>query len=343
MKLRNLGTTPILIALALLASCHPVERTITPIDNPALPARGFFMGLLPMPGTGQGFDSVYRQAARYSEFVPVWGKPSAFYEMAADLQGSWGASFVRDYTRDNGMFPIVHLSFMAEGMTLSLPPGMTGATLSSPAWRTAYLHAALDVVRAAKPRYLSLGNEVNRWYEKYGVADTNPNGFQNFVSLYEAVYDSVKLLSPETEVFCVFAREIVDENREADLEVLRRFNPEKLDLLVFTSYPFAVQGTSRPDSMPDDYYSRALTIMPGKPFGLIEIGWTDLEFFGGEQGQADFVTQAAGRLTRAQGVNLTLFGWAWLHDLDSNDHVGLIHNDGTEKPAYQAWKNLSGR
>jgi hypothetical protein len=330
-------------ALALLLSCHPAERTVTPIDNPSLPARGFFMGVLPMPGAGQSFDSVFRQAARYSEFVPVWGKPSPFYEMAADLRGSWGTSFVSDYTRGSGMFPIVHLSFMAEGMTLSTPPGMTGATLSTPAWREAYLHAALDVLRAVKPRYLSLGNEVNRWYEKYGAADTNPNGFQNFVNLYEEAYDSVKQLSPETKVFCVFAREIVDENRGADLEVLSRFNPDKLDLLAFTSYPFAVQATNRPDSIPDDYYSRALTIMPGKPFGLIEIGWTDADFFGGEQGQADFLTQAAGRLTRSQGVNLSLLGWAWLHDLDTSDHAGLIHSDGTEKQAYQVWKTLSGR
>lgn len=69
----------------------------------------------------------------------------------------------------------------------------------------------LDVVRASKPLYLSVGNEVNRWYEKYGANSSSPNGFQHFVTLYEEIYDAVKELSPETKVFCTFAREIVAE------------------------------------------------------------------------------------------------------------------------------------
>ena len=66
-----------------------------------------------------------------------------------------------------------------------------------------------------------------------------------------------------------------------------------------------------------------------------------MDAFGGEQGQADFISQVSGRLTREQGIKLELFGWAWLHDLDENDHIGLIKRDGTEKLAYEVWKNIS--
>jgi len=38
-------------------------------------------------------------------------------------------------------------------------------------------------VEASKPKYLSVGNEVNRWLEAYGLE--GPNGFENWVSLYE--------------------------------------------------------------------------------------------------------------------------------------------------------------
>jgi hypothetical protein len=120
------------------------------------------------------------------------------------------------------------------------------------------------------------------------------------------------------------------------------FNPEKMDILVFTSYPYAVQGIKRPSDIPDDYYSRALSYLPGKPFGFSELGWPSIDFFGGEQAQADFIMQMAGRLTREQGIDLHLFGWAWLHDLNENDHIGLIKREGTEKLAYEAWKTLSG-
>jgi len=60
--------------------------------------------------------------------------------------------------------------------------------------------------------------------------------------------------------------------------------------------------------IPDNYYSRPLEDMPGKPFGLIEAAWSALDAFGGEQGQADFINQIGGRLTIGQGVNLQLIG-----------------------------------
>lgn len=337
----------LLIVIVLISGCMkketaPIEpEMLVQLDSPQLPSRGFFMGILPTTAQGQSFDDVYTQAAQHSEFVPVWGKPTPFYNLASDLRGSWGQTFVNQLIRDNGMFPVIHLSFIGRGLTLVTPSEMEGATLSDPAWREAYKQAVLDVVRVTKPKYLSLGNEVNRWYEKYG--EDGANGFKHYVSLYEEIYDEVKKLSPETNVFCVFAREIVSENREADLDVLRLFNPNKMDLLVFSSYPYAVQGINNPSDIPDDYYSKAADYMPGKPFGFTEIAWPSLEAFGGEQAQADFIEQASGRLTRDRGINLHLFGWPWLHDLDENDAIGLIKFDGSEKLGYTAWKNLSGR
>ncbi|MCX8182822.1 MAG: hypothetical protein N3F08_00145 [Crenarchaeota archaeon] len=71
----------------------------------------------------------------------------------------------------------------------------------------------------------------------------------------------------------------MSENGEADLSVLRMFNQGKMDLLVFTSYPYAVQGISRPSNIPDDYYSEALGYLPGKLFGFSELGWPSIDVF----------------------------------------------------------------
>jgi len=328
------------------AESNNQENQVTPFDTPKLPARGFYMGLTVLPAENQTFDEAYAQAAQYSEFVPIWGKPTPFYDLAKTLAGKWGELFVQKCVRSNNMFPLFNLSFLGKDMTLESPSDIPNATLSDPKWRAAYKQAAIDIVKTSRPLYLSLGNEVNRWYEKYGAKDGDPNGFQNYVSLYNEIYDAVKQISPQTKVYCIFAREIVKENREANLEVLKMFDPARMDLLVFTSYPTAVHrgmDISKPSDIPDDYYSRALKYMPGKPFGFSELGWQALPPFGGEQAQADFIMQAANRLTRDQGVKLELFGWAWLHGLDKNDPVGLIKKDGTETLGYQAWKKLSGR
>ncbi len=329
----------ILVSSACQRSTHPA--IVTPADPiPSSPEK-LLLGTLPVPAYGQSFAAAYRQIAGYASFVPVWGKPSPFYEMAGDLSGDWGKVFVAEYIRSNNMFPIIHLSFIGTGMTLASPPGIAAPFLDSPAWRQAYKKAALDVTRTSRPLYLSLGNEVNRWYEKYGIADGNHNGFQHYVSLYEEIYDAVKALSPHTIVFCTFAREIVSENREADLTALQLFNRDKLDILVLTSYPHAVREINRPSDIPDDYYSRLINYLPDKNLGFSEVAWPSLGTFGGETAQAEFLRTLCGHLTRDQGVKLRLLGWPWLHDIDNNDFTGLIRRDGTPKLAYSVWKEIS--
>lgn len=338
----------IMVVGVVLILLH-LQGCVTPKDSPALPPRGFFMGILPIPGDDQPMEDAYAQAAQYAEFVPVWPAgtgASGFWDYPDKLRGWWGTTFVEGYIRGNGMFPLIHFSFMDKdesgNLILQTPDTMTNATLSNQEWRTLYIKSILEVVAAVKPLYLSTGNEVNRWYEAYGADADNPNGFQHFVSLHEEIYDAVKKISPETKVFCVFSREIVNENREADLSVLDFFDPATLDVLVFTSYPYAVKGILTPSDIPDDYYAAASQHMPGKPFGFSELGWPSLEVFGGEQGQADFLFNVADRLTVKQGISLHLYGYCWLHDVDEYDSTGLIKRDGTEKLAYLAWKEISG-
>jgi hypothetical protein len=331
-----------ILALGLLSSRHEDDPVIlTPLDSPVLPGRGFYMGVLPIPADGQSFEDAYIMASESCEFVPVWGKPSPFYDLSDDIDGSWGETFVDGYTRDNDMFPLVHISFMDAGMTLKTPPGIDDASLSDEEWRDAYKSSVLEVVRAVRPLYLSIGNEVNRWYEEHGTGDDNENGFQHYVSLYNEIFDEVKAISNQTIVFCTFAREIVSEFREADLEVLDLFDSDRMDILVMTSYPHAIQGVNSPDDIDDSYYLEAADKMPGKAFGFSEIAWPSMLEFGGEQAQADFLNASVGRLTTDQGLELHMISWSWLHDVDDSDDIGLVERDGSPKLAYEAWTAIS--
>lgn len=323
--------------------------TVEPADSPRTPPTGYFRGFASLLPPNGDFEAAWQKAAESADFAGIWvgAADSGYWNLAEYLAGPWGKSFIEEFTRSNGMFPIINLSFIdkdpATGrLVLQVPPGQKYSSLSDPDFREAYKEGALAAVRAARPLYISLGNEVNRWYEQYGAE--GPNGFGQFVSLYEEIYHAIKELSPQTRIFCIFAREIVEENREAELEVLSLFDPGKMDLLAFTSYPFAVQGINRVADIPDDYYSRASDYLGTKniPFGFTELTWSTLEPFGGEAAQARFLRDATGRLTAGQGLNLQLLGWWSLYDLEADPHgTGLISRDGREKEAYQAWIELA--
>lgn len=342
--MRRLIFTALLIpAILLVSGCVEEEGTLTPLDAVDMPERGFFLGILPTAADGQSLEQAYDDVADICEFVPVWGRPTPFYDLAGDISGSWGRQFVDDFIRGRGMFPLIHMSFIDKEngeLVLKVQPG-TNATLSDPGWRESYIRAVEDTVRAARPQYISLGNEVNRWYEAYGAEDGDPNGFQHWVSLYEEAYETAKGVSPETMVFCVFAREIVTENREADLSVLRMFDPEKLDLLIFTSYAVAVREINSPRDLPDDYFSRVFEYTDEKPIGFSELGWPVHPVFGQEEGQADFLRDVVGRLTVDQGMDLELVAWNWLHDLGPEDTSGLAYENGTRKMAFEVFSSIS--
>lgn len=314
------------------------KPTVTPVDVIAEPSRGFLMGLLPTPASGGEFDDAYSKASEVGELVPIWGRPSPYWEKAEDLAGLWGDTFVESLTRDNDMYPLLHFSFIGEGITVASPPG-TAYGLNSEEWRLGYKRAVIESVEATKPAYLSVGNEVNRWYEKYGTE--GDNGFQHWVSLYEEIYHEVKELSPETTVFCTFSREIVDELREADMSVLEMFDPSTLDLVVLTSYPHSVSGVNRPSDIPSDYYSSVADLVPGKNLAFSEVTWPSTGGFGGEQAQSDFIPMLVDDLTQDLGVDLEFVMWPWLHDLGQD--VGLIKSDGVEKLGYAAWAEVAAR
>ena len=92
-----------------------------------------------------------------------------------------------------------------------------------------------------------------------------------------------------------------------------------------------------------DYYSSVTDLIPDKSLGFSEVTWPSTAFFGGEQGQADFITLLADDLTQDLGIDLEFIMWPWLHDLGASDDTGLIDNNGFEKAGYSAWLDLSAR
>ncbi len=318
----------------IFASCNREKLPIEPIDKITKPSGWFLIGILPNPHQGVSFDSIYKYVSKFTHLVPVWGKPSPFYKMPEDLSGSWGDYFVKTLIRGNNMAPLIHFNFYGKGIVLISPPEISNPALSNTKWRKSYKDAIIEVLIEIKPKYISVGNEVNKWLEKYGY--DGDNGFYNWITLYDEIYDTIKKLSPDTKVFCTFAREIVSENREADLEFLRHFDSSKIDIVVFTSYPYSVSTINSPLDIPNDYYSKILNYI-NKPVGFSEISWWSRPEFGGEQGESLFIHLIPELL---KDMEIEFVMWPWLCDLDTNDYTGLKKYDGTEKSGFSEWKNL---
>ena len=316
----------------------PIDASIAvPEDSPVLPPYGFFKGISPNNRSDETVQDAFANASLHSHFVPVPGEPSPFYELPEDLSGPWGTELLDDLIRGNGMFPLVQVDLFEDDMELMAPPDLAPSNLSDQDWRGSFIDAVLRTVNVSRPRYLSIGVDVNLWYEAFGAAPADENGFQHFVSLYEASYDAVKTISPDTVVFCAFAREVGTEMREADISVLSLFDPSKLDMVVLSSRPYTVPGIGSVGDIPDDYYSCVLDHITGKPFGLVDAAWPSGPAFGGEQEQSSFIRNITGRLTTGQGLDLSLLSWPRTTDIDQTDTLGLICTNGTEKASYHDW------
>jgi len=328
-------------------------RVISPVDEAELPPIGFYRGLLPTPARGEDLSVVYSNVSSYTQFVPVRGRPTPFYNMSEDLSGPWGDLFLETLIRGNGMFPLISIDFFegdGENLTLVAPEGLENAALSDPLWRAEYRRAAKEVLNVSRPMFISVGNEVNRWFEQNGTDEMDPNHFSHFVSLYEEIYDELKAMSPETIVFCTFSREIAAENREANMSVLSLFDPARLDMLVLTTHPYCLPSVTRASHLPDDYYSSVLDHIEPMEFGISEIGWPSLPSFGGEGEQGNLMMNVTGRLTAERGLDLRLLGWSRLTDQEGGDTTGLRKRTGEDKSSLKVWRmnqgpryNLSGR
>jgi hypothetical protein len=241
----------------------------------------------------------------------------------------------------------------------NLPPDWE-ASFADPKVRTAFQNFALRIVREFHPRYLGLASEINTY------ADTHPDDFPNYLSLYEAVFDSVKAEAPETRVFVTFQWEelnnLMPEVAQADpyavnWDQIEQFEP-RLDLWAVSSYPFAVFRSGA--DIPADYYAPLLE-RTAKPLAVAEGGFSSKpvgSFSGSPQDQVEYLNAIHGQIG---GRRLAFWIYLILTDfniesyakiLNQQGHggdiatlgifasVGLRESDGTPKPALAVWDSF---
>lgn len=230
-----------------------------------------------------------------------------------------------------------------------LPQSYQGRGFADEEIRRAFEVYAEYVAVNYRPRYLALGVEMNLYYQH------QPDDFEAYTALFEDTYAIVKEASPNTLVTLTFqyedlqARLPTTEPHYTDWQLLAIFEP-LVDVTAISTYPSLAFGSV--DDIPANYYTqlRAFTDHPivvasaGFSSGADGIG----EASEGEQQQALFVERLLRESADIPVATLIWFaGWDPVYAegtaLAVFRHIGLVREDGSEKPAWRAWSDAANR
>ena len=240
----------------------------------------------------------------------------------------------------------------------NLPSGWQ-ASFADPKVRAAFTNFTLRLLHDFQPRYLGLASEINTY------ADTQPDDFPNYLSLYREVYDRVKAEAPGTQVFVTFQWEELNnlipsaaqgKAYAVNWDQVDVFEP-RLDVWAISTYPFVAFKSGA--SIPPDYYTPLLA-RTTRPLAVAEGGYPSrpVGALGGTpQDQVNYLdalhTQIGSRLAfwiyllyndfdlKSYGAMMLLQGHAAdVPTLGMFTGVGLTTSDRTPKPALAVWDSF---
>lgn len=270
------------LLLASLA-CNGGEQVIPPTpQNSIFDSRRTAYGFFPSPPEAslESILKLFKDIITYGDFVLIQ-QNTAWEDF---ISGVDGESQMRTdlinqvkLARQNNLeyiFVIDALNGLNRREFIGLPAGWE-ANFGNLAIRSAYSNYTLWVVRQFHPCHLGLASEINTYM------DAHPDDVQNFVSLYNEIYASVKAEAPETQIFVTFQWDDLNNmfpqpeegNRErfdTNWEQIEAFEPN-LDLWVISSYPYFVFSSGA--EIPADYFAPLLS-RTNKPIAIAEGGFS---------------------------------------------------------------------
>lgn len=347
--------TLLAVGLALIACAEEGQPAPTPTTTGEGRTRSFAMGVSSLPPelTEQSYARTFQLAAGAGEVILIQRTPPWEEMLTGDLSPETVDATEREtelaekYGLD--LFIAIDPTDPAKGRgeLASLPEELRGAGFADENVRRAFIAYARYVAENYRPKYLALGVEINMYQRLH------PEDFERFVILYHEAYQAVKELAPETLVFPTFQLEELQgllppgDPQPPQWYLLNRFEP-RLDLLAVSSFPaLAFSGL---EQIPGSYYAR-LASYTDRPIAIAGMGYPSGPGGAGagtEEDQADFLRRV---LDNAQQLAMPLVVWFLSQDpaftgeppFDRLQHLGLRRQDGTEKPAWQAWEATARR
>lgn len=286
------------------------------------------VSLSPKSFEANDFTDFFAKAKQAGEIVSWAGD---WNELSNTQNG--GPTVVASLASAYGYTPIIEAQFFTQSNRELIRP-LDEST------KQGYKDSIVAFVEKYKPDYIGLGIEINVLYEK------SPGDFDDFVSFYNEVYDTVKKTSPNTKVFTVFQLEKMkgldgglfggkNDPAKAQWSLIDKLNS---DIVAFTTYPGLIY--KNPSDIPSDYYTE-LNSRTTKPVAFTEIGWHSsagpVGWESSDAEQAEFITYF---FNLTKDLNREFVIWSFMYDPDSFEpfnSMGLYNKDGNAKPAWDEW------
>ncbi len=346
------------------APAAPFPTLMSSVFDSSHTAYGFF----PTPPE-VSIDSVmkiYKDLGNHADFVMIQENvPWNDFINSVDGSSQKRTDIINQFTlaRQNhldAIFVVDGLNGLNRSQFSGLPFGWDASFANSKV-RAAYTNYTLWVVGMFHPRYLGLASEINTYM------DTHPNDAQNFISLYDEIYKTVKAEAPDTKIFVTFQWEELNNlvpqvangraRLQPDWDQVEAFEPN-LDVWVISSYPFVAFKSGA--DIPTNYYTPLLS-RTSKPLAVAEGGFTSKPV-GPVNGTPEDQIAYLNAIHNQIGSRLAFWVYLLLEDFNLNSYsnymksngvnsndintlgmfasVGLGNSDGSPKPALDLWDSF---
>jgi len=344
--------------LALLVGCTTGEDpspTPTGMDPPTEPVRGVALSPQGFPTDLSLLPDFFAQAAALPNGGVLWNGAWRDDAVAGTDAGTppGAAVLVSEQAVEYSFTPILVFGWRS-GTDLHIGvPADPADDWGNAAAADSFVEMLGEFASTHRPPYVFLGNESDAYF------DQDPDGYPNWVSVYERAYDAIHEASPATMVGPVFNYEnlsgsgVLASMGDPVWEALDTHDLDRVDVVGLTLYPFFSVPT--PDAIPDDYLAPLADRIGDTPVFVTETGWPagkpgglDAPWEASEDCQADFAVRLPGLLS---DVEVDGVSWLFLYPLVASggledvewqvfSTVSLMDDDGGPRPVYDVWVGL---
>lgn len=326
---------------SILSYAKPVKRVLKQDQR---------VGIMPIPADDD--SSLIPHACRTAR--DLGAGIISWYFFWGGLENDWTvADCVMECLSLEGKTAVV-MNIIHTNVIGKLPPEFSH--FKDPGFKEAFAEFSVEFVKRYKPDYYFIGGEVDIYL------DSHRDEIPAFKEVYDYAYAELKKACPDTKAGSVFAYHYA---RDYDaLDIVRTLS-ENCDIVGYTVHPHEENFSYRNVSRGLEYLSEVPSVVPGKPFGILETCWSSSPMLdSSEEKQAEFVHDFFSFI-ETSGAEFVI--WFSLHnqgdcseaaqihlaphaDLQADEAYvkvfeefmcspGLYYSDGTPKKAIEVWKD----